>query len=355
MDRAFPMCMGMHPAMITVRAGMVIPMGTDTASTPPARSRLHRVGLIVATLLLAVVLPAVIAGAVAGSAAVTATLLGTGGALAGASRSGWSRALRVIPLVMVATAVASWAGIGWTWVAVLAVMGAIGGAGYAAGYLPAVLYGALAPEVVPQAASLRDAMLVALFAGAGGVIGVLLGRRLGAPPATRVPAVPRRIAVHVVAGASTAIGLGGAAALAVATGIPHGYWIPLTVSVVAPALVRGDTRHCRQRLLGNIGGLALTIPLSLVPMPSWGFYVASFALFTAAFSVMSRNYGWYALLESAAVVFLVSGGQQVAEIGEVRAGATVIGFILVAATAGGAAWLLRRMPRVTSPAVSSGP
>jgi len=48
---------------------------------------------------------------------------------------------------------------------------------------------------------------------------------------------------------------------------PHGYWIPLTVSVVAPGLALGDTRHGRQRLVGNIGGLALTIPLSLVPMP----------------------------------------------------------------------------------------
>jgi hypothetical protein len=346
--------MGMRRVTIMARAGMITPMGTDVTAPPAARSRLHRVGLIVATLLLAVVLPAVIAGVLAGSAAVTATLLGTGGALGGAARSGWSRALRVVPLVMVATAIASWSGIGWTWVAVLGVMGAIAGAGYAAGYLPAVLYGALAPEVVPQAGSLRDAILVALFAGAGGAIGVLLGRRLGAPPATPAPRVPRRPDVHVVAGASSAIGLGGAAALAVATGIPHGYWIPLTVSVVAPGLALGDTRHGRQRLVGNIGGLALTIPLSLVPMPSWGFYAASFALFTAAFSVMSRNYGWYALLESAAVVFMVSGGQQVAEVGEVRAGATVIGFVLVAITAGGAAWLLRRMPRVTSPAVSAG-
>ena len=127
----------------------------------------------------------------------------------------------------------------------------------------------------------------------------------------------------------------------------------LTLIVVGAALAAGDTKRNRERLIGNIGGLAITIPLSFVPMPAWAFYVCAFVLLVVSFTFLSKRYWLYALLESAAVVLLVSAGQTgsaIAQTGEARAGATLIGCAIVAVLVVLMRFVLPRIPRVSAPA-----
>ena len=59
-----------------------------------------------ATLAVTLVLPAVVAGLLAGSTAVLVVVLGEAAAVAGATRCGWARMARVVPVMAVVTAVA---------------------------------------------------------------------------------------------------------------------------------------------------------------------------------------------------------------------------------------------------------
>ncbi|MDA3005943.1 MAG: FUSC family protein, partial [Actinomycetota bacterium] len=134
----------------------------------------------------------------------------------------------------------------------------------------------------------------------------------------------------------------GGAGIAIGTGMPHGYWIPLTLVVVIPPMLQDDTHRGRKRLLGTVMGVVLVIPLSLIPMPPWLFYVVGFVLLVPALVIMKRSYTFYAFLESAAVVMLVSAGNDVLGTDEARLAGTAIA--LVAVTAVVVSVLARRLP-----------
>jgi hypothetical protein len=306
--------------------------------------------IIIATLAVTLVLPAAVAGWLAGGQAVLAVVLGEMGALAGATRSGWRRMARVLPVLGVATVLAALAGFGWGWVAVMAVVGAAAGAGLSRGYGPALLFSAMPAVFMLDGLDVGRAVLVGVFALLAGAIGVLLARHLGVPDAT--PRPPDRDHLEWLFAPVGLALLGGGAAVAVGSGIPHGYWIVLTLIIVGAAMAAGDTHRNRDRLAGNLGGLAITIPLSFVPMPAWAFYVVAFVLLVVSFTFITKRYWLYALLESAAVVLLVSAGQAgsaIIETGEARAGATVIGCAMVGVLVVGLRHLLPHIPRVNAP------
>ena len=52
----------------------------------------------------------------------------------------------------------------------------------------------------------------------------------------------------------------------------HGYWIVLTLIVVGAARTCGDSRRSRERLLGNVLGLAISASLN-APIPETRFGV----------------------------------------------------------------------------------
>ncbi len=116
-------------------------------------------------------------------------------------------------------------------------------------------------------------------------------------------------------------------------GLPHGYWVPLTLIVVVAALSQGDTKNGRQRLVGSVGAMIITIPLSFLPLPAWAFYVVALLLLIPAFAMYKKSYGIYTFLESAAVVLLVSSGQDISRNADARAIAAVIGVAIVFALA----------------------
>jgi len=306
--------------------------------------------IIMGMLFAAVVVPATVAGLLAGGQAVLAVVLGVGGALGGATRSGWRRMAYVLPALGVVTALAAFAGFGWGWVMVMAAVGAVAGVGVPHGYAPAVLFSAMPAVFMLDGLDAGRAAMVGVFALLAGVIGVLLARHMGVPDTTPPP--PDRKGLEWVLGPVGLVALGGGAAIAVGGSFPHGYWIVLTLIIVGAALASGDTHRNRERLAGNLGGLLITIPLSFVPMPAWAFYVLAFALLVVSFTFMMKRYWLYALLESSAVVLLVSAGQAgsaILETGEARAGATLIGCAIVGVLVVGLQKLLPHLPRVTAP------
>lgn len=306
--------------------------------------------IVVGILVGALVLPATVAGWLAGGQAVLAVVLGAAAALGGATRSGWRRTAHLVPALGVLTGLAAFAGFGWGWVVLMAAAGAAAGVGAPHGYAPAMLFSAMPAVFMLDGLDAGKAAIIGVFALLAGVIGVFLARHMGVPATT--PPRPDLARLEWLLGPVGVVTLGGGAAIAVGSGIPHGYWIVLTLIIVGAALASGDTHRNRERLAGNLGGLLITIPLSFAPLPAWAFYALAFVLLVGSFTFMTTRYWLYALLESSAVVFLVSAGQAgsaIMETGEARAGATLISCAIVGVMVVVLRTVLPHLPRVNAP------
>lgn len=326
---------------------MITAMATATPTSPLWK----RVGRVVAGIIVLMVAPMLIAYVVAGPSAAAATLMSVVAGVSGAVRSGWRRTAWVVPLLGVFAVATSLVGYGWGWVVVMGFVGLIAGIGLPYGYLPALLYVGMVPTMVTQVVGTRDAILTGAFAVLGGALGVLAGKRMGTKP--EVPGSAGWAGHEAVSGAILAGLFVVGTSIAVATGLPHGYWVALTLIVVIPPIVQGDdTKRGRERLVGTVAGLLIVIPISFVPLPEWGFYLIGFALLVPAFAVMKRNYTYYAFFESAAVVMLVSAGDNLIGLDAARVEASVIGVALVALAAVGVAWGVRHVSPSDIPAAA---
>lgn len=317
---------------------------TSAAPTGPAAIPLwKRIVKVTAAIALLFMAPMIIAYVVAGADAAAATLMGAVAGVTGATRSGWKRTARVVPLLGVYAVAAAAVGYGWGWVVLMGFVGLAAGIGMPSGYLPALMYAGMVPTMVLTQAGVGDALAAGVGAIAGGAIGVFMARRLGTT--AEVPLTKAEWRGHEsVSGMLTALVFVAGTSIAVATGMPHGYWVPLTLIVVIPPIVVGDdTRRGRERLVGTVAGLAIVVPLSFIPMPRFAFYLIGFALFVPAFVTMKRSYTYYAFFESAAVVMLVSAGSDMIGTDAARVEASVIAVALVAIAAVGIAWGLRHV------------
>lgn len=330
------MITSMAPESTTTKAGTG---KAGAAARPPLGRRIARV---VVAIVLVLIAPMLIALLVAGPGAAAATLMSIVATVSGAVRSGWQRAAWMPPLIGAYAVVACTVGYGWGWVILLGFAGLIAGIGFPSGVMSALLYAGLVPTMVTQVVGLRDALLTGAFAILGGVLGVLVGKRIGTKPT--VPGNEKWRGHEALSGALVAGLFVAGTAIAVSTGLPHGYWIALTLIVVIPPIAQGDdTKRGRERLVGTIGGLLIVIPVSLIPLPQWAFYLIGFALLVPAFVVMRKNYTYYAFFESAAVVMLVSAGNDLVGMDAARIEASAIGVALVAVAAVAIAWGVRHV------------
>lgn len=322
---------------------MITGMATRT-STPaaPAKPLWRRVVLVVGAILLLLVAPMVIAFLVAGAEASAAAVMAVMAAVSGSMRSGWHRAALVVPLLGVLAFATSMTGYGWGWVIVMGLVGLAAGIGLPSGFMPALIYAGMVPTLVTQATTVGHAFLIALCAVLGGTLGVLAAARLHMKPV--VPGLPGWAGHEALSGLLLAGLFAIGAGIAVATGLPHGYWVTLTLIVIIPPIAQGDdTKRGRERLFGTVLGLLIVIPVSLIPLPRWAVYVIGFALLVPAFSVMRRNYVYYAFFESAAIVMLVSAGNDLVGTDAARVEASGIAVALVAIAVLGITWGVRHL------------
>lgn len=333
-------------------SGMIMTMARETTTTKPPLA--HRVAKVVVAIVLVLVIPMIIALVVAGPSAAAATLMSIVAAISGAMRSGWRRAAWVVPLLGAYALATSLVGYGWGWVVVMGIVGLTAGIGLPYGFLPALLYAGMVPTLVTTVVSTGDALLTALFALIGGTLGVITGRRMGMKPA--VPGKPNWVGHEALSGALVAGIFVAGTSIAVATGLPHGYWVALTLIVVIPPIVQGDdTKRGRERLIGTVAGLAIVLPIAFIPLPQWAVYVIGFGLLVPAFTVMQKNYTWYAFFESAAVVMLVSAGSDMIGLDAARIEASVIGVALVAVAVIAVAWGVRHVSATDVPKAAISP
>ncbi len=333
-------------------SGMITSMVTETTTTKPPLAR--RIAKVVLAIVLVLMAPTVIAFVVVGPGAAAATLMSIVAAVSGSMRSGWRRAAWVVPLLGVYAFATSVVGYGWGWVVVMGLVGLTAGIGLAYGFLPALLYAGMVPTLVTTVVSTREALFTALFAVLGGILGVITGQRMGMKP--EVPGKQNWTGHEALSGALCAGLFVAGTSIAVATGLPHGYWVALTLIVVIPPIVQGDdTRRGRERLIGTVAGLAIVLPISLIPLPQWAVYLIGFALLVPAFAVMKKNYTWYAFFESAAIVMLVSAGSDMVNLDAARIEASVIGVALVAVAVIAVAWGVRHVSATDVPKAAIAP
>src|SRR6478736_2534557 len=116
---------------------------TDSDTGGPSTSSGSRRSLhILGAVLVVVVLPAVLVGALVGELGVTALLVGLWLGALGARINGVRLMSYVAPLVGLTAGLGAYTAYDWSWVALLACVGVITGAGIRFGALPALLMAA---------------------------------------------------------------------------------------------------------------------------------------------------------------------------------------------------------------------
>ncbi len=160
---------------------MTDPEHVEAAPDKPSSSRrtIHIVGAVVVV----VVLPVVLLDALVGKFAANALLLGLLFGVLGSMVAGTRRMVYLAVPFGVAGGLGAFTAYGWWWVGLLALLGAIAGAGIGFGWLPSLLMLPFAATFAGRVSSGRDALAYGVFAGIGLLYGVVLARRFKAPEA----------------------------------------------------------------------------------------------------------------------------------------------------------------------------
>lgn len=305
--------------------------------------------LQVVVMLVAILGPMVVVNLLVGMGPALGTLMGTIGGMAGSSRSGWARALMVVPFMAVMGFAATLTGFGWGWAIIIGFAGLVASVGFPYGYMPAVMYATFVPTIIAEKPSdIRTSLVTAAFVLLGGLIGVLVGKRMMRAP--RTTAAPAKWVGHEgLLGLTGAVVMGGAAAIAVASDLPHSYWLVLTIIVLVPPMAQGDSRRGAERLVGSVAALVIVLPLSLLALPIWAWMAIGAVLMVVGVQVMQKSYTLFAFFLTAGVVLMVTAGHDVAKVADIRAFATVLGVIVVLAVIWVFQAVLPRIPGVSLP------
>jgi hypothetical protein len=240
--------------------------------------------------------------------------MGTIGGMAGSSRSGWARALVVVPFMAIMGFAATLTGFGWGWAIVIGFAGFVAAVGFPYGFMPAVMYATFVPTIIAEKPSdIRTSLVTAAFVLLGGLIGVLVGKRMMRAPRT-TPAPDKWVGYEGLLGLTGAIVMGGAAAIAVAADLPHAYWLVLTIIVLVPPIAQGDNRRGAERLVGTVAALVIVLPLSLLALPVWAWLAIGAVLMVAGVQVMQKSYTLFAFFLTAGVVLMVTAGHDVVKV-----------------------------------------
>jgi len=296
--------------------------------------------------LVAVVLPVLLVGALVGQLGVGALFVGLLLGVVGSKIGGTRRMLFVAPMIGVAAGLGALTAYDWWWVALLAVVGALAGAGIGFGWFPALLMVPYAATFVVQVDSGTDAAIYGVIAAIATLYGVVLARRFGAPEVVEGDRLspPIAAAVAVVFG----VVLGGAAAIGVALGWTEPYWVPEPILILVLYIIMGKRDRIREKAIGTALGVAAAIPVAIAD-PSAGVLAAVGTIAFIVALTQSKTY-WlmYGLYTFALVLLLAAPGQVGFEAEErgfqilVGVGLLVVGLFIVHALG---RWFAKRDPQ----------
>ena len=283
----------------------------DPAAVPgkpsPARRMIHILGATLVAVVLPVVLLYVFLGDLGSRAMVIGLLLGVVGSKLGGTR----RMLYLAPAVGVAGGLAAITAYHWPWVALLAVVGVIAGAGMRFGWLPSLLMLTFAATFPIATSSAKDAAAYGAIAAIATLYGIVLARRFKAPEVVEGQRVslPVAIGVAIVFGAA----LGGAAAIGVALGWTEPYWVPEPIIILVLYILIGKRERIREKALGTALGVIAVVPVAIAALPAWAIYVLAAVAFLLAIWQYKTYWLYYGLYTFGLVLLLSPPGHVGAE------------------------------------------
>lgn len=279
----------------------------DTASVPEKPSGARRVLQILGAVLVVVVLPVGLMDALAGKLGASAMIVGLLLGVLGAKIGGTRRMLYLAPAVAVAAGLGAITAYEWSWVALLAVVGAIIGAGIRFGWLPPLLMVGFAATFATATSSDRNALVYGVIVGIGTLYGIVLARRFRAPEIVEGQRVGVQAAILVAF--VFGIAMGASAAIGVALGWTEPYWVPEPVLLLMLYIVMGKRERVREKAIGTAVGVIAVTPVAILAPPALATSVIAGVAFLLSFAAYSKSYWlYYALFTFALVLALAPPG-----------------------------------------------
>jgi hypothetical protein len=301
---------------------------------------------ILGAVLVAVVLPALLIWALVGEFAAAALFVGLLLGGVGSKLGGTRRMVYVAAGIGLAAGLGALTAYDWWWVALLATVGVITGAGIAFGWFAPLLMVPFAATFVAPQSSTRNAVIYGVVAGLGTLYGIVVARRFGAPPVVE----GQRLPAPVAAGVAVVFGLvlGASAAIGVALGWTEPYWVPEPVLILVLYILMGKRDRIRGKAVGTALGVAAAIPVALLDPPAWALTAVGLVVFVVALTQAKTYWLMYGLYTFSLVLLLAAPGQVGFEAEErgfqilVGVGLLVVGLVLVHALGN---WLANRDPQ----------
>ncbi len=262
---------------------------------------------VLGAVVVAVVLPALLMGAVAGELGVWAMLVGLLLGVAGSKIGGTRRMTYVAPGIGLAAGLGALAAYDWWWVALLAIVAVIAGAGFRVGWFPTLLMVPFAATFVPPVPSVTDAVIYGVVVAIASCYGIVLARRFGAPEVVKGD----RLSPPAAAAVAIAFGiiLGTSAAIGVALSWTEPYWVPDPVLVLILYILIGKQDRIRDKAIGTALGAIAAIPVAIAAPPPGVLTGIAIVAFLLALTQAKRYWLCYSLYTFSLVLVLAAPGQ----------------------------------------------
>jgi Fusaric acid resistance protein-like len=314
------------------------------AAGKPSRAR--RIAHVLAAVLVFVVLPMALVGALVGEFGAGAMAVGLVLGVAGSKIGGTRRMAYLAPAIGVAGGLGAFTAYDWGWVALLATVGVIAGAGIRFGWLPALLMVPYAATFVRPVSTGTDAVIYGAIVAIATGYGIILARRFGAPDVIEGDRQP--VAVAAVVASVFGIVLGASAAIGVALGWTEPYWVPEPVLILVLYVLLGKREKIRGKAIGTALGVVAAIPVAILSPPAGVRAAVGTVAFVLALTQAKRYWLMYGLYTFSLVLVLSAPGHVGYEAEErgvqilVGIGILVVGLAVVTVLAG---WLRKRYPQ----------
>ncbi len=288
------------------------------------KSTVKRLATATAVVVLVAVVPAGVGYFLSGEGAAVGGLVGSLVAFLMGTAAGTRRVWQFLPGLLLAAGISPLLAGSWWWVAAVGLIGAA--AGIAARYglfIPMVLIGVMF-SIFPGSDSVREIVVGVVFCAVGAVNGWALARVVGTPSVVEFePLSPNRAAKAAIA---LGLAAGVAAVVMQVWGNDYGYWLPMTVFVLAiPRPGIGIPRAAVHRTAGTAVGALLAGAVALTDPPTGLPLALGAVVLIVAFVVQEPPWLSAALSAAALVMLLTPPG-----------GGLVVADSRVLATAGGA-------------------
>jgi Fusaric acid resistance protein-like len=318
----------------------------DAASVPAKPSGARRVLQILGAVLVVVVLPVGLMEALAGKLGASAVIVGILLGVLGAKIGGTHRMLYLAPAVAIAAGLGAITAYDWSWVALLAVVGVIIGAGIRFGWLPPLLMVGFAATFATATSSGKDAVWYGVIVGIGTLYGIVLARRFKAPETVEGQRVPAQAAILVAIVFGVALGV--TAAIGVALGWTEPYWVPEPVLLLTLYVLMGRRERIREKAIGTAVGVIAVTPVAIAAPPALATSIIAGVAFLLSFAAYKKQYWlYYALFTFALVLALAPPGHAGSEAAHrgseilIGTGILVVGLAIAHALGN---WLAERYP-----------